>query len=170
MLDTAIGSPTADSYITLADADAWHAARGNTLWATMMDVEREQALRRATDYIEQVYGIRWAGFRNSTTQTLSWPRSLVPMKDAAGYGQWQAYWPTDAVPDLVRHAAALLAFKAGAADLAPDLGAPVASKTVGPIAVTYHQGTRQTTKFRAIDDMLAPLLKGGGSTMTIVRA
>lgn len=35
------GKANADSYISVADADAYFAARGITLWATMQEVEKE---------------------------------------------------------------------------------------------------------------------------------
>lgn len=43
-----------DSYISLADADAYHTAMGNTGW-TGDEAAKEVALRKGTQYIEMTY-------------------------------------------------------------------------------------------------------------------
>ena len=63
-LNTEPGAALADSLCTVAQADAFHAARGNTLWAPLTTPEKEQALRRATDYMA-VYSSRWKGARQT---------------------------------------------------------------------------------------------------------
>lgn len=45
----------AESYASVAQADAYFAARGITIWSPLLDAEKEQALRRATDYMVQTY-------------------------------------------------------------------------------------------------------------------
>ncbi|HWH74773.1 MAG TPA: DnaT-like ssDNA-binding protein, partial [Methylibium sp.] len=72
----------AESYVSVAEASAYHSLRGNTLWATMSEGEMEAALRRATDYLVQTYRDQWAGYRATTTQALDWPREEVQIKDA----------------------------------------------------------------------------------------
>lgn len=158
----------AESYASVADADTYLVARGYTLWASeMSEAEKEQALRRATDYMEQSYGTRWAGYRKTDTQALAWPRYDVPRPDTDG-----AYVADDIVPAEVRNACCLLAFKAASGDLSPDLDQPVTEKTVGPITVRYQPGARQFKKFRSIDMMLGQMLRdgGGGSSVRLVRA
>ena len=156
------GLPNADSYISVADADAYFASRGITLWETMQEVEKEQALRRATDYMERVYGARWTGQIVKVEQALSWPRTGVV------YRSWTIR--SDIVPAAVVHACAELGFRAAGGELDPDLGAQVKSETVGPIAVTYADNARQQMKFQAIDSMLSALTGGAGNIVRLVRA
>jgi hypothetical protein len=152
----------AESYITVADATAYFAARGNTAWSGLAsDTLREQALRKGTDYMEATYGLRWKGDRVSELQALSWPRSGAY---ANGF-----LIDSDAVPLPVRFACAELAVRASTADLLSDPGAQVKSETVGPISVTYQDGARQQTRYEAIDRMLAPYLSGNGQ-VAVVRA
>lgn len=150
----------AESYCSVAAADAYHAARGNTLWAPLTTAEKEQALRRATDYMA-VYASRWKGTRTNSTQALDWPRYGVV---ANGYDL-----ASDVVPVPVANACAELAFRGAKGDLAPDLGAQKQSVKVGPIETTYAAGARQTTKFQAVDNMLAPYT-GMAGMVRLVRA
>ena len=166
------GKANAESYCAVADATTYHANRGNAAWAAVADdATREQLLRKATEYMTQEYRLRWAGSRVDTTQRLDWPRYDVPIKDApAVYGSFPAVYPFDTVPEEVANACAELALKAIDGPLAPDLTPPVTREKVGPIEVEYAQGTRQTTTYQAVDNLLAPFLKASRGFLTVVRA
>jgi hypothetical protein len=155
------GKVDANSYASIADADAYLSQRGMTLWANLSDTEKSQSLIRACDYMQQVYRERWNGTRTSTTQALDWPRYLVPVKDAPG--TLTIYYANNIVPIEVQVACIALALKAAAGDLAPDIQPPTTSESVGSISVSYSPGARQTVRYQAIDHMLAPLLRDGGS-------
>lgn len=145
----------AESYITVADATAYFAARGNAVWAALAsDTIREQLLRKGTDYMVARYGLRWKGERVNEDQALDWPRSCAY---ANGF-----LIDADSVPLKVRHACAELAVRASEADLQPDVGAQVKQEVVGPISVTYADGARQSDVYKAVDSMLGPYLKGMG--------
>lgn len=156
----------AESYVSVADASTYHALRGNTLWATMSEGEMEAALRRATDYLVQTYRDLWAGCRATITQALDWPREDAPIKDAPAL----SYYASDEVPQGVKNACALMAFKAASGELDADLSPPVLSEKVGPIEVAYAPGARQTVRYPAIDNMLAPFLRGGRGSIPVARA
>lgn len=162
------GLSNAESYCAVVDASAYHAARGNAAWAALAsDTVREQYLRRATDYMEQVYRSRWLGYRNTTTQALSWPRSQVPFPDGGVY----AYYANDAVPTEVKNACAELALKAAAGELAPDIEQRVKREKVDVLEVEYAETGPQYAQYRAIDNLLAPLLSSvGGAFRGVVRA
>ena len=172
-VETGSGSSVSDSYASTVDAETYHADRGMTNWATLTQTEKEAAMRRATDYMQQAYRNRWAGVRASTTQALDWPRWFVPILDSPGsYGSMPNYYSETAVPVEVKNACIAMALKAAAGDLAPDIDPQVTSERVGPIEVQYFPGMRQTVKYQAIDNMLAPVLKdgGSGSMVRLVRA
>lgn len=164
IVEDGTGLSTAESYISVANADAYFTDRGNTVWTALTTQAKEQALRAATDYMASVYTGRWAGRRTTTTQALDWPRSFVVNKDAPGYyGTSPSYYPFNAVPTAVARACAELAVRASAGSLLADQGAQVTSETVGPISVTYADGARQSIAYKAVDGMLTPYLKGGGA-------
>lgn len=158
-----IVAPTAgaESYISVANADAYHAARGNAAWALLTPDAKEQALRKATDYMGRYSG-RWKGERLNAGQVLDWPRAGVVVD---GY---EINWET--VPAAIANACALLALKASAGDIAPDLGPQKQSVKVGPIETTYAAGTRQATRYQSAETLLAPYLAGSAGQVRVVRS
>ena len=158
------GLPNAESYISVADADAYFANRGNVVWSAIMDVPtKEQLLRSATDYMRQTFRLRWVGMRVTITQGLDWPRAWVTIIDApSGYRAFPAYLPINVVPPEVRNACAELAIRALSAPLSPDLTTQVTRETVGPVTVDYQVGARQAPYFASVDALLAPWLKARG--------
>ena len=151
----------AQSLCSVATADAYHADRGNAAWALLTTTAKEQALRRATDYMA-IYTAQWKGQRTNLEQPLDWPRWGASVH---GY-----LIDTTTVPLAVANACAALALKASTEELAPDLEGQVISEAVGPISVTYAPGARQSKKFAAVDAMLAPYLGGGSTSARMTRS
>ncbi|MEM7444295.1 MAG: DnaT-like ssDNA-binding protein [Pseudomonadota bacterium] len=151
IVEDGTGVAGADSYLSVADADAHHADRGNAGWTGDV-AAKEAALRKATDYLGQVYRLRWLGARVDDGQALDWPRTGF---DAIG---------SDVVPGEVRRAAAELALMALGADLNPPLerGGRVTREKVGPIETEFADGAPGRTRYPAIDGLLAPLLARPG--------
>lgn len=164
IVESGTGASDSESYISVVDADTYFSNRGNTTWTALTTAVKEQSLRKATDFMGQLYRERWSGLRVKATQALDWPRYDVPRRD---YGD---YYESTIVPTEVKNACAELAYKASSETLAPDLGVPVTSKTVGPISITYAAGARQHKVYRAVENLLAPLLKASGSMIRVVRA
>lgn len=149
------GLATADSYASRADADAYHAARGNAAWAAASTDARDAALRKATQYLDTRY--RWVGNRSTLTQALEWPRYFVPK---LGY-------PTGWPQVRVVHACIELALRALSVDLlADDEGRDVLSEQVGPISVTYGP-TGGGVRYPVADLLLSPLVLGGRSSVRL---
>lgn len=161
------GLANAESLCAVAAADAYHAARGNAAWASLTTDAKEQALRRATDYMQQTYRLMWAGDRRFIGQALDWPRVEVPRRD------FDDYYPDDEVPAEVQRACAELAYRGRAgADLLADAGRKVVEQTVGPITTKYAQGSPSAKRYAAVDALLAPFLRSpkGGGMVRLVRA
>lgn len=161
IVETGEGLSNAESYISVADADARHASLGNTGWTGTEQV-KEALLRRATAYMEQAYRSRWKGNRLRKDQALSWPRygATVDGFDLS----------STIVPVEVANACADLALKAAAGDLAPDLERGVIREKVGPLETEYDRNSSQATRYRSIDLGLAPFLKGSSAMATLVRS
>lgn len=160
------GMSTAESYISVADADAYHAARNTTLWATLTTSDKEAALRRAADYLTQAYRTRWKGYRTQALQALDWPRQSVLMGDTAS----QYLVPYNSIPVEIKNACAEIAFRAAAGPLAGDLKQGVVEKTVGPIRVKYDSYSPQHNRYRAIDMLLRPYLDKSNSVVSLTRS
>jgi hypothetical protein len=162
----------AESYCTVDFADAWHLSRGMSLWATMLNAEKEAAIRRAAQYMLQAYRLRWLGQRRTTTQALDWPRWSVPRVDVSlAYGGGAAYYDDEIVPVEIQQANAELAFKAAQGDLAPDVQRLTKREKVDVIEVEYAEGASSVVRYRSVDNLLAPFLKdAGGSSMAVSRS
>lgn len=159
IVEDGTGLANAEAYISVADADTYFAARGDTVWAALTEAAKEQALRKGADYLE---GYRWKGERYTATQALSWPRAYVVVD---GYTL-----DADELPTALVRANAELAVRASAAVLSTDASAQVVSETVGPISVTYAAGARQQTRYEAVERLLAALMWGGSGQIPVTRA
>ena len=156
IVETGSGLANADSFISVADADTYFTDRGNTVWAGSTTV-KEQALRKATDFMQGRYIRKWKGERTHETQALAWPRENV--NDADGYDL-----DSNVVPEAVRRACAELAVRSLTASLLPDDTTPgITSESVsipGPISksVTYAGSKTASPTYTAVDRMLSPYL------------
>jgi hypothetical protein len=153
----------AESYIGVTEADAYFGSLGNAVWAALTLEGKEQALRRATNYMGQQYRLKWQGLRVSSTQALDWPRWNVTVADLAYYN---TILPT-VIPTPVKRANAELAVLASVSELNPVKLQQIISKTVGPIKVEYDPTSPQGNRYTAIHDMLAPYLSGSAASGNI---
>lgn len=162
IVENGTGMADSESYASAATADAYHAARGNAAWASLTQLQKEIALRKATDYMQQQYGGKWSGIRLSSAQALDWPRSNV-RRD--GYELASAPLPREVV-----RACCELALRASTSALSTDAGPQVVREKVGAIEVEYANGARQQIKFAAVDNLLRPLMSSASSGLTFVRS
>lgn len=83
-LDTTIGGATANSYVDLTTADAYHDARLNTdSWTSATADNKTRALLMAA---ERLQSENWIGNRVTMTQRLAWPRWGAAKRDSVGLG------------------------------------------------------------------------------------
>jgi hypothetical protein len=169
IIETGAGLANAESYISVADATAYHANRGNTSWAALAsDTVREQLLRQATEYMVGQYRDNWKGQRTSIVQALDWPRYNVQLPDV-GIGRYIAYVQSNIVPIEVANACAVLALQAISGPLAPNLERTIKQDTVGPITTIYEGGAPERPRYTAVDNMLKAFLAGYGTSGKLVR-
>lgn len=145
----------AESYCTVAYADAYHNARGNYLtWIEYDNPTREAALRKATDYMLQKYSHRWMGYRKSSSQSLDWPRTYVPINDLVAL----EYISDSIVPIEVKNACASLAFRALTVDLFEDEEQVVVREKIDVIETEYSEYSPNQKRYTEIDLMLRKYL------------
>ena len=159
VVEDGTGLANADSYISVADADAYHAAVGReSSWTDKDEDTKEFELRKATRYLLQFYSLHWKGARVSSTQRLCWPRT-----GAVVYGFEVA---SDQVPQDVKFACAELAFKSiNGTELAPDLKPRKKRTKVGPIETEFFENTVQSVIYREVGGMLKPYINGAGGKL-----
>jgi hypothetical protein len=170
IVETGAGLSNSETYISVADSLTYHAARGNNTWATITTAQHEQALRRATDYMVQVYRNRWKGVRMLSTQALDWPRAYVylePVITGANL-EFPNLVADDIVPAEVARACADLALKAAAGELYSDQSQGVVREKIGPIEVEYDRFSPRAVKYSAIDALLRPFLASSEGRIPMV--
>lgn len=148
----------AESFISVADADAYHASYGNSAaWDAADTATKEVNLRIASRYMEARFRDRWRGQRVNDSQALSWPRYGVETDD--GF-----IVRSDEVPTGVQQACAELALKSvGGTTLMADLdGGAVKRETIkaGSVEETieYTGGKREQTSFALAEGLIRPYL------------
>ncbi|SDF81542.1 MULTISPECIES: DnaT-like ssDNA-binding protein [unclassified Duganella] len=166
--ETGRGLPNAESYASVAAADARCVAMGVTDWAPRTEPEKEVALRRATQFMLANYRQRWAGRRVYQAQALDFPRYDVCVDD----------FPvrSDVVPAEVVNACIDLAVRAAdGTALLPDLDVgnnQIKRDKTGPLETEYFENnTDASSRFVAIDAVLEPFFgaAGGAGMMKVVR-
>lgn len=155
--------PKAESYISVADADAYWAARTHdsqsTVWSALTTPQKEGSLRESTAYLDATYGNDYKGIRRGYVQGLLWPRTGA--LDEAGY-------PLPDLPDELKKAAAELAVRASSERLAVDSArGGLVKRTkdkVGPLEqeIEYVDGATINTSYGSVNGILAGILVGGG--------
>jgi hypothetical protein len=148
------GLASADAYVSVAEAEAYAAARGAGFPTPL--TAQEQAIVRATAYLDARYGGAFTGQRlRSREQALAWPRSGAV--DAEG-----AAVDSASVPREIRNAACEAAIRelATPGGLAPDLerGGAIKSLQAGSVEVVYADGATPLTVMQTIDNALAGLI------------
>jgi hypothetical protein len=82
IVEDGTGRANAQSYASVAEADAYHAAHGNVAW-TGADALKEAALVRATAWLDAAFYYRWPSVKMNHTQALEFPR--LAATDVEGY-------------------------------------------------------------------------------------
>jgi hypothetical protein len=149
------GLANAESYITVAEANSYHSLRGNTTWATITTEQAEQSLRRATDYLQQVYGGLWYGYKTTDTQALDWPRENVPKYDTSSGN----YYTNNVIPQELKNACAEMAWKAAQGELLADLTQTVKREKIDVLEVEYSEFSPQSKRYLAIDSLLSRFMQ-----------
>lgn len=158
------GMDDADSYISLADADAYHTAHGSpAAWTAATDATKESALRMATVWLDAHF--RWIGVIFDGDQALGWPRSGAVDRE-------RRVLSSDIVPTRVAEACAHLALYhlSAALDAALERGDMVQSVTVGPVSIVYADGAPPGTSMPYIRAMLSGISRGGANQVVMERA
>lgn len=147
----------ANSYLTEAEADAFHLDRNNTSWSAAAQAEKEAGLIAAAVYLDATY--LWVGQRKGQSQGKDWPRTDA--RDGDGFEI-----ASSVVPQAVKDAAALLALEQLTAALLPsqERGGAIKRKLekVDVVAedTTYLESAPSHRTYPIIDRMLSGLITG----------
>lgn len=159
-VETGTGTnPAANSYVSVADFQAYADARGQTYSDT--DAGCEILLIKAMDYLE-AKRTRYQGVKSLNTQPLQWPRAGVSIDN---YGI-----NSDVIPTELVSAQCELAIAAYTLSLQPDLlpsaqGSVKSKRVEGAVSIEYFEASaskRSLPQFTAAERLLRPLYKPSG--------
>lgn len=176
-LNTTVGSPSANSYVTIDEAEAFFDAQLNVLaWTGATSDDKTRALLMAAKRLEIE---NWLGNRVTTTQRLAWPRLDVAKVDPIGVGYsygygggWgygygygygfraTEYYPTTEIPQRVKDAQCHLAlgylsgFDEGQAD-------GIESFSADGVSVKYRSERPASGLPVTVEQLIAGLIQGG---------
>ena len=105
-VENGTGVTGANSYVSVAYADAYFTDRANGAWAA--NENKEGCLISATDYIEKVFARRFIGEMANAAFSLSWPRNGADP------------YASNVIPDRLMKAACEYALRAINGKLMPD--------------------------------------------------
>lgn len=159
VVEDGTGLSNADSYVSVADADVYLAIHHSaSTWTALSSGDKETALKKATRYLDNIYGDRWTGRRIEQTMSLDWPRFNSYDEDG-----WLL--DTDIVPQRIKDATVELALRSVSNELITDLSTPGTIKRekskVGPLEeeIEYAGGRGQQRKYPEVEAILRPLLQ-----------
>jgi hypothetical protein len=169
IVENGSGLANAESYVSVNDAAAYAAARGLTFPASPA-AKAEQALRRATAWLDGRYRSRFLGQRkNGRDQALEWPRINACDRDGNELAPGEI--PVEIVNATIEAAVREMASPGG---LSPDVTPGKVKKRakVDTIEVEYAVGTGTAYDQRpvvgVIDGILSSLL--GSASPYVARA
>ena len=152
IVEDGTGLSDANSYVSVAYADAYFLARNVTAWASL--TIKEALLIQATDYMEAVYSESWKGTVLLDTQSLSFPRII----------------DYDTVyPDRLLKAVCELALKANDGNLLVDVEQRTIEEKIDVISVKYAEYSDQKTQYSFVYGLISPYLMSSGISKKVVR-
>lgn len=161
IVEDGTGLTNATSYVSVSDAIAYFADSGNQAWVGKEgDPLLEQALVRATRYIDNEYRGRWLGVKASSAQALAWPRTQV----IDGDGYTVTGLPV-AVIAATCEAADVERATPGALSAPLDRGGAIKREKAGPVEVEYMDTAARRTVYSAINGLLCGLIVSGLKVM-----
>ena len=164
------GSATANSYVSLAEAEVYCEARLNVdTWDAASDDTKNRALVEST---RELTTMTWDGWRVTSTQALAWPRQWALDPDSPD----ATYFDSTIVPQRVKDACCELALQfvlAGTTDLAAiPSETNIKRKKIDVLETEYFSASatpRGLGRFPRVMALIRPLLAGSGITTSVVR-
>lgn len=161
VVEDGTGLENSNSYVSVEDANAYFSTRAVTEWLTKALKDKEAALIKATDYIDQRWGPKLQGYPLTRDQALEFPR--LGCYDRYGY-------LAEGVPMDIAKAAceyALITFDQSLGPANPTTSKEIKKKkvVVGPITTeTEYVGSNSQTdtiKYPVADSYVKQFGRGG---------
>ena len=159
-INAEVGSPTANSYSTVAEADAYHEARlDSDTWDNAIPDLKVRALITATRLLDE--HMDWDGSPTTSEQNLAWPR--VAAFDCEGYlyDHLGRVIESNEIPQKLKDATVEFARLLLDSDRTVDSTEGVSAVQVGTISVSFSE-TRPAPR-KVVPDAVFEMVSQWGS-------
>jgi len=148
-LDNSIGTPTANSYVSVVDADAYFLQRSNSSkWTTVID--KDAALITASRLLD--WQLKFDGEKTSALQSMQFPRTGIWMSDGLEY-------PVDVIPQEMKFAVYELAYLSIGVDRTADNSlAGIDQVKAGPLFIKATPSGYGSTKSDIIPQFIKSMI------------
>lgn len=152
IVEDGTGLTDSNSYVSVVFADDYFSARGVSEWADLENEAKENALVRATDYIDNIF--QWYGQKKTSEQALHFPRKNLfdyEGNEIAG------------IPNCLRQAvcdAAVLSSKGTELFQTSNANGDVVSETIGELSFTYSKKSNEAVAGATLYDSINTKLRG----------
>ena len=156
----------AESYASVTYANNYFISMGNEAWGDLDVSAKEQALRKATQYMQNEYFSMWQGVKRVYSQALDWPRDNVIIAGS------DSYYPNNIIPNEVKNSCCLLALKASSGAIYADKERAIKREKVDVLETEYFESDSTQKEYREIDAMLRRYMisaSAAGGALPIVR-
>ena len=152
-LDATIGGASANSYVTVAEADAYFATSfGRTAWGSALPANKEIVLIESTRLLDLL--VSWKGYVKSDTQALRWPRTYVPTIDGVDT-VLESYISDSIIPKDVKNAVFELAYSLLSNGGFQASENELSKVKVGPVSIDFSDTVKSNGLPKMVRDMIA---------------
>ena len=154
VIDATVSGTSANSYVTLVEADAYHEERlHNTEWTSATDANKNSALIWAANILDRKF--QWKGRKKELTQRMDWPRYAVYHSEGEYLIGFDYDTNTYIIPKEIKDAQSELAFLLIKKDLTAELDQKgIKSMRVDVISMTFDESTVREEVTPSIETML----------------
>lgn len=174
--DGSLSTPSANSYVTVAEVDTYCRQMGYTSWFTLSNEDKETAILRAMTFIDSQ---NFKGHKTGWDNPLAFPRIGVygDVSHAFNYPEDYEYWseyPIDAIPKAVKRATCEAAYLESTTPgtLLADRSTNIKREKVDVLEVEYFSAQPSQTVFSKVLALLREVLadaSGSGGVISVLR-
>lgn len=163
LITSTVGSASANSYISIAEADAYFATSYNRpSWVGATVANKEIVLIESTRLLD--FLVIWRGYKKTQEQSLNWPRTHVVDGDAPSTSNYQlydsisssySYFDDSKIPTEVKQATCELGYSLLSSGGFQSEENDLTSVKVGPISVDFSASISTNGLPQIVRDMVS---------------
>lgn len=151
IVETGEGLANANSYASIAEANAYFLERNDAEWAALTDSAKGASLINATEFLDSTFADAYSGSKSTYEQALQWPRidAISDRFDLA----------SNIVPREIKIATYQMALRASRGKpLVADQSQRVKREKVDVLEIEYQDSSSPAEVYSYVNSILKPIL------------